>query len=291
MTVSRSQSPRPAGGVRSRSRERRAALAAIVVVRDVARYRPRVALSSADKASDGTIENLTTWKRLIGPLRAAGVPVFAAPGNHDRKAPPGAPGGVSPAACANNYLDVFADLPYPFGDAPPPVQEGIAPAVRPVDDPEGASTHYALDAGPVRWIVLDNSCFGLSNCDGLQSVPFPDDGATGQLDYLARRAAEASAAGRRVFVVMHMPTQDPRPGHTEPTPAAHTMGEGTSPDNAAFEAAAAAAGVDGVFAGHVKGQWTYTGEGGVPYFTDGVLGEIEEWILADDDADAHSRRV
>jgi hypothetical protein len=49
------------------------------------------------------------------------------------------------------------------------------------------------------------------------------------------------------------------------------MGEGASPDNAQFEAAAAAAGVDGVFVAHIKGQWVYTAQG-VPYYTDGGAG-------------------
>jgi hypothetical protein len=70
---------------------------------------------------------------------------------------------------------------------------------------------------------------------------------------------------------MHMPTQDDRPGHTEPTPLAHTMGEGTSTDNATFEQRAAAAGIDAVFLGHVKVMQQYAA-GGVPYFTDGGAG-------------------
>jgi hypothetical protein len=70
---------------------------------------------------------------------------------------------------------------------------------------------------------------------------------------------------------MHMPTQDDRPGHVEPTPFEHTMGEGSSPENASFESAAAALGVDAVFAAHVKGQWEYSAQG-VPYYTDGGAG-------------------
>jgi len=70
---------------------------------------------------------------------------------------------------------------------------------------------------------------------------------------------------------MHMPTQDDRPGHTNPTPGPHTMGEVTSPDNQIFEQRATAAGVDGVFAGHIKGMWQYSA-GGIPYFTDGGAG-------------------
>jgi hypothetical protein len=124
----------------------------------------------------------------------------------------------------------------------------------------------------VRWVFLDNGCYSFINCDPLQNPGFPDaEGNQGQLDFLAREGAKADAAGDLLFVVMHMPTQDERPGHTEPTPSAHTMGEGSSFENASFEAAAASAGVDAVLAAHVKGQWEYSADG-VPYYTDGGAG-------------------
>ncbi len=114
----------------------------------------------------------------------------------------------------------------------------------------------------MRWVLLDNGCFSFINCDPLQNPGFPDaEGNQGQLEFLASEAAKANAAGDLLFVVMHMPTQDDRPGHTEPTPFEHTMGEGSSPENASFESAAAAIGVDAVFAAHVKGQWEYTAAG------------------------------
>jgi hypothetical protein len=131
-------------------------------------------------------------------------------------------------------------------------------------------------------VFIDNSCFGITNCDPLQNPPFPDaEGNGSQYDFLDSEAAKANAEGDLLFVVMHMPTQDDRPGHTEPTPLPHTMGEGSSPDNQIFEQRAAAAGVDGVFAGHIKGMWRYSAMG-VPYFTDGgaggevYVGEAEE---------------
>lgn len=242
------------------------------VVEETIRYRPALVIPSADKSNDGTIDQLTAWRQAMAPYAAAGIPVFPATGNHDRKAPPGAPGGVSPVADLTNYTQVFAGWPYPFGDAPPPAIEGFAPSVRPASDPTGASSHYSFDLGRTRWIVLDNSCLSLINCDPLQSPPFPDaQGNRGQYEFLAREAAAAKAAGRTVLVAFHVPTQDPRPGHSQPTPSAHNMGEGTSPDNASFEQAAADARVDGVFAAHVKGQWIYRARG-VPYFTDGGAG-------------------
>lgn len=242
------------------------------VVEDTARYRPALVTMSGDKDSDGTVENLTRWKQLMAPYDRAGVPYFAAVGNHDRKKKPGFPDGVDPTGDLGPYRQVFADRPYPFGDAAPNTAAPFAPRTRPADDPPGASSHYSVDYGNVRWIFLDNSCYSIANCDALQSPAFPDsDGNQGQFDFLRAQTADAAAKNMLAFVVMHMPTQDDRPGHTQPTPSAHTMGEGASPDNTAFEQAAAQSGVDGVFAGHIKGQWIYTAAG-VPYFTDGGAG-------------------
>lgn len=242
------------------------------VIRDSGRYRPDVVTASSDKDEDGTVENLEMWEKLMRPFDRRGIPYFAGVGNHDRKARPGFPHGVDPMGDLSNYLEVFADRPYPFGDARPYRDRRLAPNRRPADDPDGASSHYAVEYGPVRWIFIDNSCFGIVNCDPLQNPPFPDSaGNLGQYDFLATEAAKANAEGDLVFVVMHMPTQDDRPGHTQPTPGPHIMGEGSSPDNALFEQQAAAAGVDGVFTGHIKGMWEYTAAG-IPYFTDGGAG-------------------
>lgn len=242
------------------------------VVADTARYRPAAVVMSADKDDDGTVESLERWKRFMKVYDRAGIPYFAAVGNHDRKAPPGVPGGSPPPGDLTNYRNVFADRPYPFGDARPPRDRLFAPRRRPADDPPGASSHYAFDYGRARWIVIDNSCYSIAFCDGLQNPPFPNSqGDTGQYAFLRREAADAKARGMLVFVNMHMPTQDDRPGHTKPTPSAHTMGEGTSPDNQLLETVAAQSGVDGVFAGHIKGQWKYSAQG-VPYFTDGGAG-------------------
>lgn len=245
------------------------------VIRSSARYRPNLVTMSADKAADDSVENLERWKELMGFYDGRGIPYFAAVGNHDRAGP--GMQGVDPFGDIATYTQVFADRSYPFGDAPPPEDTLFEPARRPQADPAGASSHYAFEYGPVRWIFLDNSCFSLSVCDADQNPPFPDEaGNQGQYDFLATEAALAAAEGDLAFVVMHMPTQDPRPGHTQPTPSDHTMGEGLVPpaseENAQFEAAAAAAGVDAVLLGHIKGQWLYEGEGGVPYYIDGGAG-------------------
>jgi hypothetical protein len=242
------------------------------VIRDSARYEPDLVSMSGDKDDDGTVENLERWKQLMGFYDRAGIPYFAAVGNHDRKAHPGFPNGVDPFGDLSNYAQVFADRPYPFGDSAPIDDPRFQPRERPPADPPGASSHYAFEYGRVRWIYLDNSCFSFANCDQLQNPPFPDsEGNSDSYDFLAAEAARAQEEGDLAFVVMHMPTQDPRPGHTQPTPSDHTMGEGTSPDNAVFERAAAEAGIDAVLAGHIKGQWTYRASG-IPYYIDGGAG-------------------
>ena len=242
------------------------------VVRDSSRYRPALVATSADKSSDGTVENLKGWRDVMHRFDRLSIPYFAGVGNHDRKHRPGFPEGVDPMGDLTNYLDVFSSRPYPFGDARPYQDRLLAPKRRPAFDPAGASSHYAVEYGPVRWVFIDNSCFGIVNCDGLQNPSFPDaEGNTSQYEFLASEAEKAEAEGDLVFVVMHMPTQDDRPGHTKPTPGPHTMGEGTSPDNQLFEQQASAAGVDAVFAGHIKGMWQYTASA-IPYFTDGGAG-------------------
>lgn len=239
------------------------------VVADSIRWNPRLVVTSADKTSNGTEENLLAWKQVMSAYDTAGIPYFAVTGNHDRQALPGFPNGVSPLSPLGSYLTVFADRHYPFGDAPPPQIPGFAPAQRPADDPAGASSHYSFDVGNVRWIVVDNSCFEFAQCDRSQNPPFTNGETT--FGYIARQATEAAEQGKLVFVALHMPTQDPRPEHTQPTPLPHTFGEGSSPENGQFEDAAKAAGVDGVFAGHIKGQWTYEAQG-VPYYIDGGAG-------------------
>jgi len=242
------------------------------VVAQAADYRPDAVLMSADKDDDGTVESLTRWKELMRPYNRRGIPYFAAVGNHDRKARPGFPHGVDPMGDLTNHMNLFASRPYPFGDAPPYRDRLLQPRRRPASDPPGASSHYAVETGPVRWIFIDNSCYGIVTCDPLQNPMFPDAaGNQGQYDFLAREAEKATKEGDLAFVVMHMPTRDDRPGHTQPTPGPHTMGEGTSPDNVLFEQNAEAAGIDAVFAGHIKGMWQYEARG-IPYFTDGGAG-------------------
>jgi hypothetical protein len=243
------------------------------VVAELVKYRPLAVMTSADKSDNGTQEKLEDYKRaVIRPLAGAGVPVFSATGNHDRTAQPPVPGGSPGVVDARAYRSVFADQPFPWGDAAPVATPPFAPLRRPAGDPDGASNHFVVDVGAARWIFVDNSCYEIEACDLFQSPPFPDaDGFAGQFDWMSAKAAEAKRQGRRAFVVMHMPTQDDRPGHTEPTPFAHTMGEGTSADNATFERRAAAAGVDAVFVGHVKVMQQYAARG-VPYFTDGGAG-------------------
>ncbi|MEJ7784268.1 MAG: metallophosphoesterase [Solirubrobacteraceae bacterium] len=234
------------------------------VIADSILWSPDLVVTSGDKSSNGTEENLLLWKDAMSAYDRAGIPYFAGLGNHDREALPGFPDGISPLSPLGPYPTVFADRPYPFGDAPSPA--GVSPNARPESDPAGASSHYAFDFGNVRWLILDNSCFEFAQCDRNQNPPYENGETT--FGFLAEQAAEADKAGKLVFVNLHIPTQDPRPEHSEPTPLPHTFGEGTSLENGQFEDAAAAAGIDGVFTGHIKGQWIYDAQK-VPYFIDG----------------------
>lgn len=248
------------------------------VVAESARYRPELVTTSGDKDNDGTVEQLSAWKQIMSAYDREKVPYLPGIGNHDRTTPPGAPPGtaglLTPGVQGSitNYKEIFKDRPYPFGDAAS--YPGIGPQ-RPNGEPAGASTHYFADVGRVRWIFLDNSCWGLTDCDSVQSPGFPDpQGNTTQLGFLERNAKEASDQGRTVFVVMHMPTRDPRDqSYIDPTTFNHTMGKGDlgtgAPDNERFELAAERSGVDGVFLGHIKGQFLYRGRGNVPYYIDG----------------------
>ncbi|MGI8461521.1 MAG: metallophosphoesterase family protein [Solirubrobacterales bacterium] len=243
------------------------------VIHDSARYKPDLVTTSGDKASDNSVENLSGWKEQMSFYDRKGIPYFAAVGNHDRSQ--SGTQGLGSSANGGDiapYLEIFADRPYPFGDGPAVSEEGFEPVPRPATDPPGASTHYAVEAGAARFIFLDNSCFSFINCDPYQSPPLPTAaGDPTQYDFMRTQAKLASRENDLAFVVMHIPTQDPRPGHSQPTAGAHTLGEGTSPENATFEDAAFTAGVDGVFAGHIKGQWTYA-EKNVGYFIDGGAG-------------------
>ena len=252
------------------------------VVAESGRYRPLLVTTSGDKDNDGTVEQLTSWKKIMSAYDPLRVPYLGGIGNHDRQSPPGVPPGtaglITPGVQGSltNYMQIFADRPFPFGDAPN--YEGIGPA-RPAGEPAGASSHYFADVGEVRWIFLDNSCWGLTDCDDVQSPAFPDSaGNTGQLQYLERYAAEGRAQGKTVFVVMHMPTRDPRDqSYIDPTTFTHVMGKNNpaapgTPDNQRFEAVAEKTGVDGVFLGHIKGQFIYRGRGNVPYYIDGGAG-------------------
>jgi hypothetical protein len=244
------------------------------IVEEVVRYHPALVTMSGDKTDDGTTEKLVPWRDVMKAYDRAGIPYMAGVGNHDGKqATPEAitdqAAGSTPLRDISFYKQVFAERPYPMGDAAP--YPGLAPAARPAGDPEGAATHFWVDHGNVRWIFVDNSCYGISNCDPLQNPP--DDSGRDQYTFLRDAATEAGAAGKVVFVVMHMPTRDPRDQRNAYyTSVNHNMGKGASPDNQRFETEAESLGVDGVFVGHIKGQFLYRGAGDIPYYIDGGAG-------------------
>jgi hypothetical protein len=243
------------------------------IVRESARYRPRLVAMSGDKANDGTPEQLGLWADVMEHYDRRGVPWFAGVGNHDRKAPSGMPGGVSPVADFSPYAEFFADRPYPMGDGRGYRDPRISPRQRPASDPPGAASHYFVEYRGTRWIFLDNSCWSIIACDSQQNPSGQNEGGSeSQLDFLRRVGREAKADGKLAFAVMHMPTRDPGDQtYREPIAVQHTMGKTVLgvQDNALFEQAALDAGLDAVFVAHIKGQFSYRGSGDIPYFING----------------------
>jgi hypothetical protein len=242
------------------------------VVADTARYRPAMVTMSGDKANNGNVDELTRWREIMGAYDTAGIPYFAAVGNHDRLTPPPNQPGFPPGGSTTNYLEVFKGRPWPMGDAAPYSDPNFLQRQRPAEDPAGAATHYFVDYHNVRWIFVDNSCWDITFCNTNGQNPADADPRP-QLAWLESRALEATNADRVVFVVMHMPTRDPRDQtYSDPTSVNHTMGKGvTQTDIADFERIASASGVDGVFLAHIKGQFQYVA-GNVPYYIDGGAG-------------------
>lgn len=248
------------------------------VVRDVTRYEPNLVTMSSDKADDGQADQFQLWLDVMRRFDAAGVPWFSSMGNHDRTAPDGFETGVLPTAPGEVYREFFAPRPYPMGDGAPYDDPKLFPKSRLPGDEEGAATHYFADYGNVRWIFIDNSCWSIILCssDGLSYDSGQSDAPDqDQFEFLAQAAGEARDRGMHSFVVMHMPTQDPGDqSYRETIAMQHTMGKtalGVA-DNSTFEQTAAEAGVDGVFLGHIKGQFRYRGQGNIPYFIDGGAG-------------------
>ena len=243
------------------------------VVEVAAKYRPKLVTMSGDKDNDGEIDQLERWREIMSAYDDAGVPYYASVGNHDRDAPAGAVAGAPPPGSLDNYREVFKGRPYPMGDGPAYDDTRFSPRERPAGDPDGAASHYFVDYGDVRWIFIDNSCWAITGCDSFQLPSAQTQNGEGQFDFLERVAQEGTDAGKVVFVVMHMPTEDPGDqSYREVTARMHTMGKGTSPDNGTFESISAQTGVDGVFVGHIKGQFVYRGQGDVPYYIDGGAG-------------------
>lgn len=242
------------------------------VVRQSARYRPLLVTMSGDKANNGEPEEFELWSDVMRIYDRKGIPWLAGVGNHDRDSRP-LPGGLNVLGNFDPYAEFFADRPYPMGDAGG--YEAIRPSARPADDPDGAASHYFADAGGVRWIFIDNSCWSIVLCNNIQNPSGQNEDGESQLGFMKRVSQEAERDGKLSFVVMHMPTRDPGDQlYRDPIAISHTMGKGVAGilDNPVFEQAASQSGVDGVFLGHIKGQFLYDGAGGIPYFIDGGAG-------------------
>ena len=246
------------------------------VVRVVTRYDPALVTMSGDKANNGTTEQLQLWRDVMRRFDRAGIPWYAGIGNHDRYVPtPGLEGFPLVNTDFGPYRELFADRPYPAGDADEYPGKLITHDRRPAGDPDGAASHYFVDAGPVRWIFIDNSCWSISFCEPFEFPSAQTRAGETQFEFFERVATGAQKRGLLAFVVMHMPTRDPRDqSYTDVTAMNHTMGKGiTAPfDNDMFEDIAETTGVDGVFVGHIKGQFLYEGPGDIPYFIDGGAG-------------------
>lgn len=241
------------------------------IVEETARYRPALVTMSGDKGNDGTTDELSRWKQIMTPYDTSGIPYYAGVGNHDRDS--FSSGGLPPPGPLDDYVEVFRDRPYPFGDTAAKADPELSPRERPAGDPEGAASHYFIDYANVRWVFIDNSCFAIDECDMFQEPSAQTREGEGQLAFLERVGREASAQGRLVFAVMHMPTRDPGDqSYRDPIAFNHVMSKGATDDNDQFERVAEAAGVDGVFLGHIKGQFLYRGRGDVPYYIDGGAG-------------------
>ena len=243
------------------------------LVQDVRAFAPEFVLFSSDIADTGTRDRLTCFRSIMSPLDRAGIPWFNSPGNHDR-VPVAGPGGVVSGGI-QEWREVFADMPAPWGDDPVPDERFRVGNDEPTDG-NGASTHYYFDfipaggKGGIRVVVLDNSMHSLTNSDTDQ---YPSVGAgqqdAAQLAFLERVAREAEEKELLTWVVMHQPTRDPRDiTNAHPSSYNHVMGKGASPDNALFEAIASASGVDAVFLGHIQGNAVYQ-VNAVDYFIDG----------------------
>ena len=128
-------------------------------------------------------------------------------------------------------------------------------------------------------IFLDNSCWGLTVCDRSQNPGFPDaQGNAGQFDYLRRNATDATRAGKQVFVVMHIPTRDPRDqSYVEATTFNHVMGKGLNPAEGAGQrplrgGRRASPAWMGCWWATSRASSSTRGQGDIPYYIDGGAG-------------------
>ncbi len=136
------------------------------VVRQSARYRPLLVTMSGDKANNGVPQQFEAWSDVMRIYDRKGIPWLAGVGNHDRDAGL-LPAGLNIIGDFTPYAEFFADRPYPMGDAGG--YEAVRPSARPAHDPDGASSHYFADAGGVRWVFIDNSCWIIILCNNLQN--------------------------------------------------------------------------------------------------------------------------
>ena len=236
------------------------------IVEVAAKYEPKLVTMSGDKDNDGETDQLEKWREIMSAYDDAGVPYYAGVGQpRPRRAARRAPGRA--AAGQPRAL--------PRGLQAAPLPDGRRAGLRRSEALAARAPgrrsrrrcqpllrrlrRRALDLH--RQLVLaDHRLRHASSCRRRRRSP-----ARGSSTSSSASPRRARTPGKVVFVVMHMPTQDPGDQSYRDTIARmHTMGKGASPDNGTFESIAAQTGVDGVFVGHIKGQFLYRGRGRRP---------------------------
>ena len=207
----------------------------------------------------------------------AGIPWYAGIGNHDRYAPtPGLEGFPLVNTDFSRYRDFFADRPYPTGDAER--VSGQADQPRPPARRRSRRRGHPLlrrrRAGALdlhrQLLLVDHLC------DAFQIPSAQTQDGEAQFDFFERVAADADEDGRLAFVVMHMPTQDPRDqSYTDADRDEPHDGQGDrrrrstttcssrsrrTPESTASSSATS------------RGSSSTRGQGEIPYFIDGGAG-------------------
>ena len=229
---------------------------------------------SGDKANDGEPEQFELWSRGDGASTTGRrSPGFAGVGNHDRDRPTGIPGRCCPpSADFDAYARVLRRPPLPDGRRAPATRPAIQPdATRRRATPPAPPRTTSPTSADVRWVFIDNSCWCDHRSAIRSSIRRARTRAAARPSSTSSRRVGSAGVGRRQARVRRHAHADARPAATSSTAnrprSQHTMGKaagGVLDNNACSSRRRADAGVDGVFLGHIKGQFLYTGAGRDP---------------------------